>query len=336
MTEFIQQFVWNLWVTVTQMAPYLLFGFLLAGVLSVWISPRFVERHLGGRGLLPVLKASAFGVPLPLCSCGVIPVSMSLRQHGASKGATVAFLLSTPQTGLDNILVAYSLLGPVFAVACPIVTFVTGLFGGAVVDLFDRGESVPKVPAAEAGANGCCAVCKEPRWRKALRYGFVNLPSDIGKSVLIGVLIAAAITAAVPEDFFGPILGGGLLALLAMAVISAPVYVCATASIPVAVAMIAKGVSPGAAMVFLMVGPATNAATIVTIASKLGRRTAILYLVSVTVCAIAAGLTIDALWPGLRSDITAHYCQDTPGLLGHVSAAVLLAMLVAGALRKAK
>jgi uncharacterized membrane protein YraQ (UPF0718 family) len=336
MMDFAQQFVWNLWVTVTQMAPYLLFGFLLAGILSVWISPKFVERHLGGRGLLPVLKASAFGVPLPLCSCGVIPVSMSLRQHGASKGATVAFLLSTPQTGLDNILVAYSLLGPVFALACPVVTFVTGLFGGAVVDLFDGGESGPKVPAVQANGNGCCAGCKEPRWRRALRYGFVNLPGDIGRSVLIGVLIAAAITAAVPEDFFGPILGGGLLAMMAMAVISAPVYVCATASIPVAVAMIAKGVSPGAALVFLMVGPATNAATIVTVWSKLGRRTAVLYLASVIVCAIAAGLAMDAFWPGLGADITAHFCQETPGLLGHVSAAVLLAMLVAGAVRKNK
>jgi uncharacterized protein len=336
MMDFAQQFVWNLWVTVTQMAPYLLFGFLLAGILSVWISPKFVERHLGGRGLLPVLKASAFGVPLPLCSCGVIPVSMSLRQHGASKGATVAFLLSTPQTGLDNILVAYSLLGPVFALACPVVTFATGLFGGAVVDLFDGEETRPKVPTAPADGNGCCAACKEPRWRKALRYGFVNLPGDIGRSVLIGVLIAAAITAAVPEDFFGPMLGGGLLAMAAMAVISAPVYVCATASIPVAVAMIAKGVSPGAAMVFLMVGPATNAATIVTVWSKLGRRTAVLYLLSVIVCAVAAGLAMDGLWPGLRADITAHYCQETPGLLGHVSAAVLLAMLVTGAVRKSK
>jgi uncharacterized protein len=336
MMDFVSQFVTNFWITVAQMSPYLLFGFLLAGILSVWISAKFVERHLGGRGLLPVLKASAFGVPLPLCSCGVIPVSMSLRQHGASKGATVAFLLSTPQTGLDNILVAYSLLGPVFAVACPIVTFVTGLFGGAVVDLFDGRETAPRAPAAEASANGCCAKCRESRWRRALRYGFVNLPGDIGRSVLIGVLIAAVITAVVPEDFFGPILGGGLLALAVMAVISAPVYVCATASIPIAVAMIAKGASPGAALVFLMVGPATNAATIVTVWSKLGRRTAVLYLLSVTVCAIIAGLTIDAWFPGLGQDITAHYCHESPGILHHITAAVLLTMLVIGAIRKSK
>lgn len=175
-----------------------------------------------------------------------------------------------------------------------------------------------------------------PGWYRAIRYAFVTLPGDIGRAILIGVLIAAAITASVPEDFFGPILGGGLLAMVVMALISAPVYVCATASIPVAAAMIAKGASPGAALVFLMVGPATNAATIVTLASALGRRTALLYLMSVLIAAVASGLTLDALWPGLQAEISAHYCQQTPGFLGHASAAVLLAMLVSGSVRKAE
>jgi len=136
MTDFIKLIITDFWDTIAEMSPYLLFGFFVAGLLSVLVSQQLVEKHLGGRGLWPLLKASIFGVPLPLCSCGVIPVSMSLHKHGASKGSTIAFLLSTPQTGVDSIFVTLSLLGPVFAVFRPVAALITGLVGGAVVDVF--------------------------------------------------------------------------------------------------------------------------------------------------------------------------------------------------------
>ncbi|RKY09608.1 MAG: permease [Planctomycetota bacterium] len=313
------------WATLTQMSPYLLFGFLVAGVLSVFISPEFVERHLGGHGIWPLLKASLFGIPLPLCSCGVIPVTMSLRKHGASKGAAIAFLLSTPQTGVDSILVTYGLLGPVYAIFRPVAALVTGLVGGAMVTVVDP----DKGPQQSAQCNDACCADKDksPKIIRVLRYGFATLPRDIGKSMLVGLLIAAVIAAVIPEDFFAPVLGGGILAMIVMMLLGIPVYVCATASVPVAVALISKGVSPGAALVFLMTGPATNAAAFTTIWASLGKRTALTYLATVAGSAMAAGLFLDRFFPDLAADVQAQAHEMAPSALGNIAAVVLLGIL---------
>ncbi|MCE5267430.1 MAG: permease, partial [Planctomycetaceae bacterium] len=242
------------WAVLGQMAPYLLFGFLAAGVLSVCISPEFVERHLGGRGFGPVVKAAALGVPLPLCSCGVIPVGASLRRHGASRAATTSFLLSTPQTGVDSIVITYALLGVGFAVYRPLAALATGLVGGFLVMIF----------AQRQGANGeqdheptectesCCTGKRSSgRIRRALEYGFVTLPRDIGLPLLAGVVIAGAITALVPQpNELRPYLGGGILSILLMMAIGVPLYVCASASVPIAAGLIYLGASHGAALAF--------------------------------------------------------------------------------------
>ena len=315
------------------MSPYLLFGFFAAGLLSVLISPAVVERHLGGSGFWPLLKASAFGVPLPLCSCGVIPVSMSLNKHGASKGATISFLLSTPQTGVDSILVTYSLLGPVFAVFRPLAALVTGLIGGSAVEIF-------KHKSAESAGQTCTDSCcdekeQKPKIVRALHHGFVTLPGDIGKAMLAGLIVASLISAVVPEDFFAPFLGGGILAMVVMMVLGIPVYVCATASVPVAAALIAKGVSPGAAMVFLMTGPATNAAAFMTIWAGLGKRTAISYILTVGLTAIGAGVLLDHLAVGMDLDITGSAGWMLPGYVKNISAVLLFAVLGWAILRNA-
>ena len=313
------------WATLTQMSPYLLFGFLVAGVLSVFISPEFVERHLGGHGIWPLLKAALFGVPLPLCSCGVIPVTMSLRKHGASKGAAISFLLSTPQTGVDSILVTYGLLGPVYAIFRPVAALVTGLVGGAMVTVVDPDKGPQQT---EQCSDACCAdKNKTPKIVRVFRYGFVTLPRDIGKSMLVGLLIAAVIAAVIPKDYFAPFLGGGILAMIVMMLLGIPVYVCTTASVPVAVALISKGVSPGAALVFLMTGPATNAAAFTTIWASLGKRTALTYLATVAGSAMAAGLFLDRFFPNLDADVQAHAHEMEPSALGNIAAVVLLAIL---------
>ncbi len=334
MVEIGWQILVDFWSTVAEMSPYLLFGFFVAGLLSVLVSQKMVERHLGGRGLLPVLKASLFGVPLPLCSCGVIPVSMSLRKHGASKGSTVSFLLSTPQTGVDSILVTYSLLGPVFAVFRPLVAFITGLIGGGLVDAFGRDEPTqpqdpPTPEPAGEPADDCPHCRKKPKHRllNAMKYGFVSLPRDIGKPLLVGLVIAALISTIVPDDFFAGRLGNGLPAMLVMMAIGIPLYVCASASVPVAAALILKGLSPGAAFVFLMTGPATNAAGLATIWNKLGRRTAILYLLTVAGCALGAGLLLDSLISSVDVAMACHDHHMGPGLLQHLCAVALLAIL---------
>ncbi|MBW8036671.1 MAG: hypothetical protein FVQ79_13865 [Planctomycetes bacterium] len=193
----------DFWVTLTAMSPYLLFGFAIAGVLSVFISPEFVETHLGSRGFWPVVKASLFGVPLPLCSCGVIPVTVSLRKHGASRGASVSFLLSTPQTGVDSFLVTWSLLGPVFAIFRPLIAFVTGLIGGlAVQAVTDNSKEVAEEQKDETKCqNACCTQPHVPKIIRIVRYAFITLPEDIGRPMLAGIFIAALISAFVPKDF---------------------------------------------------------------------------------------------------------------------------------------
>ncbi len=344
----------DFWTTVAEMSPYLLFGFFVAGLLSLLVSRRMVERHLGGRGVWPLLKATLFGIPLPLCSCGVIPVSMSLHKHGASKGATVSFLLSTPQTGVDSILVTYSLLGPLFAVFRPLVALVTGMVGGLLVNLFgqgsdDRGQKTenggrktqdggrqnPPSATSDSREQAAELVDGDPdailswgqRFRDAMKYSFVTLPRDIGKPLLIGLAVAAAISALVPDDFFAERLGRGLPAMLLMMAVGIPIYVCASASVPVAAALITVGLSPGAALVFLMTGPATNAAGLATIWNTLGRRVAILYLLTVAGCALAAGITLDLIVGRIDIAAMSHAHEMIPPLVQNLSAILLLALL---------
>jgi uncharacterized membrane protein YraQ (UPF0718 family) len=284
------------WLVAGQMAPYLLFGFLAAGALSVWVSAQWVERHLGGRGWGPIFKASLFGVPLPLCSCSVIPVTASIRRHGASRGAASAFLLSTPQTGVDSIAVTYALLGPVFAVFRAAAALATGLIGGMIIQLFGapNGRDDDETAATEC-AEACCAEGGGNSVRRALRYGFVTLPRDIGLALLIGIAIAGAMTAVVPQDYLAAYIGGGVLSILAMMAVGAPIYVCATASVPIAAGFMHMGASPGAALAFLIAGPATNAATFTTVWKMLGRRSAILYLAIVAAAAVGCGLLLNGL-----------------------------------------
>ena len=336
MTEVLRQVALGFWITLCQMAPYLLFGFLVAGILSVFIKPEWVERHLGRRGLWSSVKASLFGVPLPLCSCGVIPVGASLRRHGAGKGATTSFLISTPQTGVDSVFVTWSLLGPVYAVFRPLAAFVSGVFGGMLVTLFGD-EDTPDANGAgtKAACDGACCTKNDgkSKARQVLEYGFVTLAEDIGPSLFVDLVLAGVISALVPTDFFAETLGKGIVAMLVMMALGIPVYVCATASIPIAAALIVKGASPGAAFAFLMTGPATNAATVTTIWKTMGTRTAVLYLVSVATSAMAFGLTLDFIFriEGVPAPQMMH--EHGPAVWQMVSAVVLLAVLVHAIIR---
>jgi uncharacterized membrane protein YraQ (UPF0718 family)/copper chaperone CopZ len=317
------------------MSPYLLFGFLAAGLLSVLVSPAWVERHLGGRGFSPVLKASLFGVPLPLCSCAVIPVSASIRRHGASRSATASFLLSTPQTGVDSIAVTYALLGPVFAVFRPIAALVTGLVGGGLVRML--GDRDGDGNEGESSRPRCTAECCSGKQSKnlvarVLSYGLVTLPKDIGFALLVGILIAGAMAAFIPQNQLNAYIGGGILSILLMMAAGVPVYVCATASVPIAAGFMHLGASPGAALAFLIAGPATNAATFTTVWKVLGRRTAVLYLTTVAISAIACGLVLDWLMPDASAIISPAGEHSHGGEAGawysHAAAVVLLSVLI--------
>jgi uncharacterized protein len=333
MTEKLVEIVWESWSVLGQMAPYLLFGFLVAGVLSVCISPEFVERHLGGRGFQPVVNAALFGVPLPLCSCGVIPVGAAFRRHGASRAATTSFLLSTPQTGVDSIAVTYAILGLGFAVYRPLIALATGILGGLLVMLFaeterpvDAGASKPK----PCGETCCTNRARQGVARRVLEYGLVVLPRDIGVAILLGVVIAGAIGVFVPAKAWHPYLGGGIVSMLLATAVGIPLYVCASASVPIAAGLIHAGASPGAVLAFLIAGPATNAATITTLWKLLGGRSALLYMGTIVFSAVGGGLLLDVLLPDMTIDLhgmTEHHHEAAVEWIGSAWAAALLAVL---------
>ena len=332
MDEIFLNLITESWRVLGLMAPYLLFGFLIAGVLSVWLPPEWVERHLGGRGLLPVLKASLLGVPLPLCSCGVIPVAASIRRQGAGPPATTAFLLSTPQTGVDSIAVTWSLLGPLFSVFRPLAALATGIIGGIVVWVFGQSEETDS--AGGTGTGTCQAECCSGRGRRrsltrALRYGLVTLPRDLGGALLVGIVIAGAITALIPPGSLQAYLGQGAWSVLLLMAAGLPVYVCATASVPIVAGLIHLGASPGAALAFLIAGPASNAAAFTSVWKILGRRSAGLYITTIAVSAFGCGIILDWLAPGAGRIAGSLSENSSMGMhwYNHLAGVVLLAVL---------
>jgi uncharacterized protein len=291
--KYLNAYLNEFWMLTSEMAPYLLLGFLFAGILHVYFKSSGITKYLGKNNLRSVLNASLFGIPLPLCSCGVIPTGVSLYRNGASKGSSLSFLISTPQTGVDSILVTYSLLGLPFAVIRPIVALITGVVGGFFSSLSEkRNPENIKEQILETDSYP-----NKNNLYRVLRYGFVDFLQDIVKWLLIGLLIAALLSVVIPDNFFQDKIQNDFLGMLLLLVISIPLYVCATASVPIAAVLILKGLSPGAALVFLMAGPATNIATITVLRSVFGNKTMISYLITITVGAIIAGLFIDNFLP---------------------------------------
>lgn len=278
----------------TDMAPYLLLGFLFAGLLKVFLPPNLLAKYLGKSSFNSVLNASLLGIPLPLCSCGVLPAGISLYKNGASKGSSVSFLISTPQTGVDSILVTWSMLGLPFAIVRPIAALVTGLTGGLLTNKLEAKEKKKKASPKKQES-----VKKKKYSLKAiLEYAFVEMVADIAKWLVIGLLIAALISVIIPDNFFHEFQIDGIVGMLIILVVSIPLYVCATSSVPIAAVLLLKGLSPGALLVFLMAGPATNAATMAVVGNNLGRKTLLIYLFSLIAGSIFFGLLIDYFLPG--------------------------------------
>ncbi|MBR2300456.1 MAG: permease, partial [Bacteroidaceae bacterium] len=276
-----------------EMSSYLLLGFLIAGILHEFVPQKVYRQQLSKNNFRSVLMATLIGVPLPLCSCGVIPTAMSLRRSGASKGATTAFLISTPQTGVDSILATASLLGIPFAIIRPVVAFITALIGGSIINKFDKGaEEETTIQQEEHKHKSFKEKCIG-----ALRYGFIEMLQDIGKWIVIGLIVAAIITILLPDNFFIQNSSSPILNMLLIMLFAIPMYLCATGSIPIAAALMLKGLSPGAALVLLMAGPVTNMASILVINKVLGRKTLILYLAIIIIGAFTFGIIIDYTLP---------------------------------------
>ena len=341
---FVQEFV----TLFSEMAPFLLLGFLLAGILHVWVPNHVYVPKISKSNFASVLWAALFGVPLPICSCGVIPTSIALRKEGASKGASVSFLISTPATGVDSILATYSLLGLPFAILRPVVAFATALVGGVFTNLATRGES-ENVDAQKKTVefDDCdtehhcgCGHCEEEEHEhhehehcgcgddyhehhdhcgcgdkhcgcesrdvrqmtfgqkvaETFRYGLVNMVGDVSKWLMIGLLLGALISAFVPNELFFALREYPILCMLVVLVLAMPMYTCATGSIPLALALVAKGITPGAALVLLMAGPATSIASMLVVGKAFGKRTLAAYLFSIAFGAMFFGFIVDTFF----------------------------------------
>ena len=348
-------FLSSLWAIILDMAPYLLLGFFIAGLLYAFVPQTLIAKHMARPGFRSVLNATLLGIPLPLCSCGVIPTTVGLRRAGVSRGACTSFLISTPQTGVDSILATYSVLGLPFAIVRPIAALVTGIFGGMATDrLMTDPSNDPSRPPHRGGDNhaeGCVDESNEGvvecgcgchnhddnhshnhahnhshsanefsplggvrgglrGLKKALGYAFGELLEDVGKWLAVGLLIAAVITVAVPDNFFDALKDYPFVNMLIVLAIAIPMYVCATGSIPIALSLMMKGLTPGAALVLLMAGPAINSASMLVINKAFGRKQTVIYISSIIIGAILFGLGIDYILPHDWFAVTGAHTMD--------------------------
>lgn len=345
---------WDALVMMTaEMAPYLLLGFFIAGLLRAFVPRSIYSKHLAPRNMKSVVKAAAIGIPLPLCSCGVIPTAVGLRKEGASHGACTSFLIATPQTGVDSIAATYSLMGLPFAIVRPIAALFTAMFGGWLVNRYAREDEALSAEAAATGEHDHCDCEHEhdhcdcehghehhshsshflDKMREALDYAFVDMMQDVGKWLVIGLLIAALITVAVPNEWLAALHEYKLLNMIIVLAVAIPMYICATGSIPIAVSLMAKGLTPGAALVLLMAGPAVNSASILVIGKVFGKRTLWLYILSIIIGAILFGLGIDYLLPQDWFAVTANFseaahCAHNLSVMDWIWIALLLILLL--------
>ena len=291
-------FLNSFWNTLCELAPWLLLGMLLSGALHVALPRDFLQRHLSGRW--GVLRAVVFGIPLPLCSCGVLPTGIGLHKDGASRGAAVGFLISTPQTGVDSILVCAALLGWPFALFKVAVAMVLGCVGGWLTDATEQASSVSGPTASR--------VATRPPVRELLPHA-MELLRSIWLWMLAGLLIAALLEAWVPDGEaafeFGTGYGAVTLASLATLLVSVPLYVCATSSVPIAAALVSGGFPLSTAVVFLIAGPATNVGALLAIGKNLGLRATVIYLGTIVV-----GTTVSAtLFAWVLTGATAEHAH---------------------------
>ncbi len=338
-TDYLQAYFTALVNLTLEMAPYLLLGFLIAGVLHVYFPAHKVNRFMGKPNLKSVINAALLGIPLPLCSCGVLPTGMSFYRNGAAKGPTHSFLISTPQTGVDSILATYSMLGLPMAIIRPVIALVSGVFGGMLTNALDKdGKAYERI----ATGNTAGVSEKGNSIVRMLRYSFVTFLQDISKWLTIGLLLAALMAVLIPDDFFSQTFSNEYLSMALILPASALLYVCATGSIPMAAVLIAKGLSPGAVIVFLMAGPATSAASMAVVGNVMGRKALATYLFSIITAAVFFGVIVNEFLPRewfVISGSHAHHYHENhllPYWLSVASGIALTALLLNATLARYK
>lgn len=311
-------------------APWLLLGLVIAGLIKALVPTQFLQQQLGKPGMGSVVKAALIGAPLPLCSCGVIPVALGLKNAGASNKATTAFLIATPETGVDSVAVTYGLMGPVMAIARPVAALFTAVLAGFLV------PEAKVTQTSSVESNGECGCKNKPQQvapkvtvLQGLQYAFTRMINDFADWLVLGLLFAAAILTWVPEHYFA-LYGQGWLAMIFMMLIGIPMYVCATASTPIAAGFLLAGVSPGAVLVFLLVGPATNISTLGVVGKELGKSALLAYLAAIVIGAFSFGVFLDAIWGQFASSATVaqQHQHQTDSIVAQLSAVLLSGLIL--------
>lgn len=339
--EYITTFLQALYDLSNAMSVYILFGLLFAGILHEMVPESIVTKHLGKESISSVVKSTLFGIPLPVCSCGVVPLATSIKKSGASRGATLSFLISTPITGVDSILATYGIFGWIFTLYRVISSMIIATVAGILTNLFDKEEikqEKPKMTWSQNETGSCCSsssCCTTKTDKKrfslssAFRYAFVTLLGDIAKPLLWGLMLGALITTLIPQDLSEFLIKYSWVSYLIVIVIAVPMYVCATASLPIAAALMLSGVSAGAAFVFLSAGPATNTVTISVVKKMLGKRSLYIYLGSIALGSILFGLGLDYIFSisQIDPDSLLHLHEET-GVVSLLSSAVLWSFVI--------
>ena len=340
--ELIKLFFCSIWEIFQLLAPFMLIGLLLAGMIHVFIPRNVIQRLMGGKGLLSVITSAAIGIPLPICSCAVVPVSIELRRKGASKPSIMSFLITTPESGIDSIMITWGLLGPFMAIARPIASFFSALLAGFfAVGLLRDNDS------RKHEDTSCTDQCDDHgiksfdddenhggiflSFKRILSYAFKKMADEIVFSLLVGLLLAGLIIVAFPDNLSMYGLEKGIIPMLIMLSASVPLYMCASASTPIAVALIVKGISPGAAMVFLLAGPATNVTTITMLTRQFGGRFVRIYLACIIAGALISGYVFDYLLVLLGICIVPTMSMDNHSIIGTFqwfSALLLIALMI--------
>ncbi|MBZ0267457.1 SO_0444 family Cu/Zn efflux transporter [bacterium] len=359
MVPFGAQFVRELLNVFLEASPYILLGFVVAAGVHVLLPMQTVRRLFGTGRIRPVVMASLLGIPLPLCSCSVLPTALALRKRGASRGATLSFLVSTPETGIDSIALTWGLMDPLMAVFRPFSALVTALTAGFAADAWGgpqetlpapgEGEAPPEAKAGdtshdhdrltadERAAGTAGAVPFVARLRRGFRSAFVEIFDETSHWMLAGLVISAVIAVVLPAEIVTRYLSSGPVPMLLMLVIGIPLYICASASTPIAAALVLKGLSPGAALVFLLAGPATNIGSLAILSRSFGRRVMVIYLTTIAVLSVGLGLVLDALYGFSGIDPTAMIAEaEVVPLWLAIPAAIGFALLLAFSFRRVK
>ena len=341
---FIMNYLKCFWDVFCAMAPWLLLGYLISGIIACFISPETIKKNLGGSGFPPILKAVLLGIPLPICSCGVIPIASALKKEGANNSATAAFFIATPQTGIDNIMLTAGILGWLIAIIRACAAFVSGIIGGILIDIF--ANKTPEI--LEEKKSSCCCCSKSNAATSStqkftflsaitniLSYGYIKMLKNTCFSILTGIAIAALIQFIIPKDFGISVLkGNAFLEMLCVVILAIPLYVCSNAAVPISLTLMAKGFSPGAALVFLIAGPAIHSVSLTSMKSLIGYKATIISALSIAITAIVSGILLNLSKINIPvNEITASFCSNS-NLVNQIAGIILALLLIRAIIAK--